>query len=313
MMRKGFVLVIFSLLIATAVCLAGCGEQAEPEPENKGPATLEDITSIVDTQTVTVGDIEIAYRVLGEGDPLVMIMGFSGTMDIWCPDFLLDLSKQYQVITFDNRGMGDTTAGLKEFTIQQFAADTAGFMDAIGIDRGDVLGWSMGTNIAGELVLDYPEKVDRLILYAADPGGNQAIQPTDEVLQQLTDTSGTPEERGERLFQLMFPSDWLQDNGQELQAIFSGPMEPVAPESVIKQAQAMEAWQGIYDRLPQIKSPTMLLTGTDDVLTPPSNSLIMVERIPGAWLVQFEGGGHGMMFQWPEKTANIILDFLSAP
>ena len=142
-----------------------------------------------------------------------MIMGYSGTMDLWDPDMLDALAEKHRVITFDNRGMGETTAGTREFTMEQFADDTAGLIDALGIDRAHVLGWSMGTNIVTELALRNPDMVNKLILYAADPGGEQAIQPTPAVMKEMTDTSGTPRERDERLVKLLFPPDWLDKHG----------------------------------------------------------------------------------------------------
>ena len=266
-------------------------------------------------QKVTVGDIEMAYRVYGKGYPIVMIMGSSGTQDDWDPNVIKRLAASYKVITFDNRGMGFSTAGTMEFTIPQFANDTAGFMSAINIARAHVLGWSMGTNIAEELVLGQPEKVDKLILYAADCGGPQYVQPSVEVMQQLNDTSGNLIEKAQRMLPLLFPPEWfaIQENVSYVMKALSSSTEPMPEESVIKQDQAINTWSGTYDRLPGIKSPTLLITGTEDVLTPPQNSLIMVDRIPKAWLSQLRGGGHGVQFQYPEQFANIVLNFLSAP
>ena len=296
-MRKWIVVIMVLALAMGTLAFVGCGEKKE-----------------VKTEKVKAGDIEVAYRVLGEGEPpLLMIMGYSGTMDVWDPDALEALSEKYEVIIFDNRGMGETTAGTREFTIKQFAEDTAAFMDALGIEKANVLGWSMGTLIAQELVLDYPQKVGKLILYAADPGGEQTIQPSEEVIQKMTDTSGTPEERAERLWETMVPEEWLKTHPEYLKEIFTGTMEKVSPEAVGKQAEAIMTWPGSYDRLPQIKSETLLVTGTEDVNAPTENSYIMVEQIPGSWLVNFKDGGHALMFQYPEDFANIILDFLAAP
>ena len=97
--------------------------------------------------TKRVDDITMAYWTYGAGYPLVMIMGFSGTMDMWDPTVITELSARYQVIVFDNRGMGKTTAGTREFTIEQFADDTAGLMSALGLEQAHVLGWSMGTEL----------------------------------------------------------------------------------------------------------------------------------------------------------------------
>jgi pimeloyl-ACP methyl ester carboxylesterase len=264
-------------------------------------------------QTVPVGDIQVAYRVYGEGDPLLLIMGFGGTMDTWNPDVLAALAGKYRLILFDNRGMGGTTPGTKPFSIEQFAEDTLGLLQALKIERAYVLSWSMGTNVALELALRHPDRVNKLILYAANPGGSESVPPSPEVIKRLADTSGSEQQRGQRLLELLLPVDWIQANVSYVQRIFSGASETSSPESIGREAQAIADWKGCYDRLPSIKSRTLLITGTGDLIAPPGNSLKMVQQIPGAWLVQFNGGGHGIMYQFPDSFSRVVLDFLAAP
>ncbi len=258
---------------------------------------------------VPVGDIDIAYEVFGEGYPMVLIMGWSGTMDLWAPLVLQQLATHYQVIIFDNRGMGKTSASGKEFTIELFTDDTAGLLDALDIERAHVLGWSMGTYIAQELALRRPDKVNKLILYAADCGGQEAIQASPEVLEVLRDTSGTPQERGERLLKLLFPLKWLEQH-PDPRTYFPMPTETSSPANIERQYKAIDNWTGSYSRLLQITQDTLLITGTDDVIPPRENSFIMAERIAGVWLVQFKDAGHGLMYQYPEKLGRIVLTFL---
>jgi pimeloyl-ACP methyl ester carboxylesterase len=258
---------------------------------------------------IAVGDIDVAYEVFGEGYPMVFITGWSGTMDLWAPQVLQQLATHYQVIIFDNRGMGKTSASGKEFTIELFTDDTAGLLDALDIERAHVLGWSMGTYIAQELALRRPDKVNKLILYAADCGGREAIQASPEVLEVLADTSGTPQERGERLFRLLFPLKWLEEH-PDPRTYFPIPTETSSPENMERQYKAMDNWTGSHSRLPQITQDTLLITGTDDVLTPPQNSFIIAKRIPGVWLVQLKDAGHGLIYQYPEKFSRIVLTFL---
>src|SRR5215217_8257120 len=107
-------------------------------------------------QKVTVGDINIAYKQLGKSNakPIILITGLGATLDMWDPLLLEKLSSSnYTVIIFDNRGTGESTAGTKEFSISQFANDTVGLIEALKIDKADVLGWSMGSFIAQELAL----------------------------------------------------------------------------------------------------------------------------------------------------------------
>ena len=269
----------------------------------------EKVHGIAEVQRVPVGDINISYRVLGQGDPIVLIMGYSSTMDMWDPLFLNNLSSKYKVIVFDNRGIGNTTAPPGNFSIAQFADDTAGLMTALGIEKADILGWSMGSFVAQELAIRHPERVNKIILYAGDCGGKEAVMPSSQVLKDLANTSGSQEEMGMRLFNLLFPKDWLSKQ-PAFYKWFPLPKETSLPENIERQAQAIATWPGTFDRLGSIKSPVLVVTGKEDVITPPENAFILAQRINVSWLVQLEGAGHGLMYQYPDRLAKIVADFL---
>jgi len=257
---------------------------------------------------IQVGDIKMDYRIYGNGYPLVMIMGYGSTMKLWEPELIRMLSSYFKLIVFDNRGMGNTEVGQREFTIQQFADDTAGLMDALGIRQAHVLGWSMGALIAEEVVLRHPGKVNKLILYAAHCNAS-LFPPAPEVVQKLTDTSGTPEEKGMRFISVLFPPDWLQIHRERIKEIFYRPMGNISTETVTKQSIAIGAWKGCCDRLGEINNPTLVIAGVDDVLVPPENARYLASKVPNAQLVLSEDGGHGLMFQYPEKFSEKVIGF----
>jgi len=205
--------------------------------------------------------------------------------------------------------MGKTTASDKEFTIELFADDTRGLLDALGIERTHVLGWSLGTYIAQELTLRHPDRVEKLILYAGDCGGKEAIYPSPEILDLLHDTSAPTRERGEKLLTTLFPEKWLKEH-PDPRIYFPEITETSSPESIERQYRAWQNWKGTHSRLPKITQPTLLITGANDINTPWQNSVMMVNLIPGAWLVQLKGGGHGVMYQYPKKFSRIVLAFL---
>ena len=124
---------------------------------------------------VRVDDIEAGYKSFGKGTPLVMIPAYIATMDMWDPHFLVKLATKFEVIVFDNRGMGKTSAGHENFTIDRFADDTAGLIEALGFERAHVLGWSIGGDIALSLVVNHPERVLKLVSYAGDCGGPHKV------------------------------------------------------------------------------------------------------------------------------------------
>ncbi len=294
------------LVLAVFLISAGC-TNAPPQPDIT--KAQPDITK-TEIKTVPVGDITIAYKEIGSGEPLILIMGYSGTMELWDTRMVNQLAQQYRVIIFDNRGMGKSTSSDKEYTIRLFADDTAGFMDALGIKKAHVMGWSMGTNIAQELTLDYPEKVEKLILYAGDCGGTEALPPSPQVIAVLVNMTGTDHERGERLFKELFPPAWLKEN-PDPSKYFPDVTSMSLPENIRRQGTAMVNWNGSYSRLLAMKQPLLLVTGDQDVLTPPGNSLIIAQNVPSSWIVRIRGGGHGVMYQYPDEFSGIVLSFLS--
>jgi pimeloyl-ACP methyl ester carboxylesterase len=270
----------------------------------------------IETKKVRVGDIDIAYKIFGKGKPLLLIPGFSMTMDMWDPNMLTRLSFNHTVIVFDNRGIGKTTAGndSKEFSIAQFANDTAGFLAALKLDGVssnnhpiDILGLSLGGFIAQEFALTYPEKADRLILLVSGCGGKETIPPqiSPEAFRSMVSGNASKE----LFLSTLFPSEWINENIDYIEKNFVFPMGKVSTLNLLRQSQAAGSWEAC-DRLSNITSPTLVVAGTEDITSLPANSMMIAEKIPGAWLVQIKGGGHGLMFQYPDKLVNILNTFL---
>ena len=270
----------------------------------------------IETKKVRVGDIDIAYKIFGKGKPLLLIPGFSMTMDMWDPNMLSRLSSNHTVAIFDNRGIGQTTAGndTKQFSIPQFANDTAGFLAALKLDGGnnqpiDILGLSLGGFIAQEFALTYPHKVDRLILLVSSCGGKEAIPPqiSPEAFRSMISGNASKE----LFLSTLFPKEWTNKNIDYIEKNFVFPMGKLSTQNLLRQSEAAGKWEGSCDRLSNINSPTLVVTGTEDITSPPANSVMMAEKIPGAWLIQIRGGGHGLIFQYPNEFSEIMETFLS--
>jgi pimeloyl-ACP methyl ester carboxylesterase len=255
---------------------------------------------------VRVGDIEVGYKEFGSGKPLVMIIGLGSTMDRWPSKVLNELSKHYRVIVFDNRGMGYTSAPPGNFSILQFANDTAGFMAALNMKSAYVLGCSMGTCVAQELVLNHPEKVEKLILYASYYGG-----PKSEGLNALMEANDSFLERIS-LLRLLIPPGWLLRHPRSL---FNLPI-PIegrpSQANLERQKEAVKSWKGAYERLFMINKSTLILAGTDDVITPSKWSRVLARHIPGSQLIEVKEWGHVLMYQFPDNFSRIVIDFLES-
>jgi pimeloyl-ACP methyl ester carboxylesterase len=262
------------------------------------------------TKKVKVGDIDISYKMFGKGQPLLLIPGFSMTMDGWDPIVLDKLSSNHTIIIFDNRGIGDTTAGIKNPSIQQFANDTAGLIDTLGIKKPvDILGLSMGGLIAQEITLLHPDKVNRLIIYASSCGGKESLPPqvSPDVMTSMVSGNASTD----TFLSTLFPKGWIKQHTDYIQKNFVFPMGKVSKESLKLQFEATSKWTGTCNRLSTITKPTLVITGTEDITSPPTNSLMIAKKISGAWLVQIKGGGHGLMFQYPEQFTAVLETFLS--
>ncbi len=263
----------------------------------------------IDTKKIHVGDIDIGYRMFGNGKPILLINGFSAPLDFWDPIVLANLASNHTVIVFDNRGIGNTTSGVKKFSISQFANDTAGLLDALNVSKADIIGWSMGGMIAQELTLMHPERVDKLIIHASTCGGKESVLPSQEVIMAAVTTSSNSIDRIQKILPLLFPDIWRMNNPNYL-ATLPKTTEVIPSETLDLQTEAILNWEGVCDKLNIIKQPTLVVVGTDDVFTPPKNSLLIAEKLNGSRLVQIPGGGHGVMFQYPETFDKILQTFL---
>jgi pimeloyl-ACP methyl ester carboxylesterase len=276
---------------------------------------FNNITNSLDIQNIPskkvhVGDIDIAYKIFGKGDPILLINGYSHSMDNWDPTLLERLASNHTVIIFNNRGIGNTTSGENRFfSIAQFANDTAGLLDVLEIKQADILGYSMGGFIAQELALTHPDRVGKLIIYASICGGNESILAS-QVINMLSNGSGTAMERIERFQPLFFPEKWRNENPNYLERI-PKTIETIPNKTLDQHTEAIFNWTGTCSKLKNITQPTLVIVGTDDVITLPANSLLITERIPGAWLVQIKGAGHGLMYQYPEQFNKVLQTFLS--
>jgi pimeloyl-ACP methyl ester carboxylesterase len=301
--------------------------QSDPDQVN---SNITNLVNIQDTplEKVRVGDIDVAYKMFGKGDPILLYNGASDGMDAWDPSFLKGLSSNHTVIAFDQRGIGNTTTGSKPYTMQQLANDTAGLMDALKIQQADVFGYSLGSEIAQQFTVSHPDKVNRLILVAATCGGKDSIpKPAEfkklqsEIVNKSLNNGSISQEEIKSLVSASLGSGWIKLHPESLDVpanITLQQMKPsLSPDAMKNQMNvgfAWEAtnWNGACDELAKIAKPTLVITGTDDNnYMPHANALVIAGKIPGAWLVQIKDAGHAVMDQYPDEISKILNTFLS--
>jgi pimeloyl-ACP methyl ester carboxylesterase len=264
-------------------------------------------------EKLQVDGAQIAYRRIGHGRPLVVLNGFAATSADWDPSFIDGLASSNELILLDNRGIGRSTDNGQPFDIAKLADDAARVIEMLGIERVNVLGWSTGGFIAQTLALQHPGRINKLILLSTDPGGADADRASAAVWSQLIDTSGAPHDQAKRLLSLVFPRAIAESIYREFGDIVAAARAQLSTDLVNRQVAAMDVWHrtGIGNRVGEMNVPVLIATGSEDIVIPPSNALRLVNAIPGAWLAQFNGGGHAFMYQYPRPLADLINCFLA--
>jgi pimeloyl-ACP methyl ester carboxylesterase len=262
-------------------------------------------------QFIQSGDLNINFDLKGEGFPLVLIQGFSGNLDWWDNELIEELSMRYKVLIFDSRGAGRTvTPDEGDFTMRMFADDIAALMSLLGIDKANILGFSLGGIMAQELVLNYPEKVNRLILCSTFCGSKNMIMPEPEVINAMMEKSGGVQGQFNNSLYFMFSDSYIKNNPDYFNDFRERFMKaPITDINARRQFMAgLKA--NTYDRLQDIAIPVLIMTGSDDKLVPAQNSQKISERIKRSKFIKYEGAGHGFMTQNRESFLKDLIKFL---
>jgi pimeloyl-ACP methyl ester carboxylesterase len=274
-------------------------------------APIADSVSIASAPVKTVQTAigTVAYRSIGAGPPLVLIMGYGGTMETWDPRFVDALAQSHRVVIFDNAGIGATRA-LSPLTVDAMANQTAALISALHLTRPDVLGWSMGSMVAQALADLHPTQVDRLVLCASFPGDGTTIRPAQAAIDELN--SG----KVSQAMSVLFPADQRVAQNGYLGALTSQAPAPAVSKAVQRaQASAVEGWWNGRDRgglrADAISAPTLIADGTLDRLDPTANSRALARMIPGAKLLLYPDAGHAFLFQDQRALVTQIDAFLS--
>ena len=263
-------------------------------------------------RTVEVGDITVAVQEYGEGEPLLIINGTSQSLGFWV-DLAQAWAGRHRVITYDLRGMGGSTRGSDPFTVASLAGDALALLDALEIERTHVLGYSLGSAIAQELVLAAPDRVASMVLYCtwARPDGFQRAMMTG--LAHPWQVGNL--EAGLGALGVAFSPQLLDspEFGKLIEQLL--PLFPQTPEQIQTCAEQWEADMGhdTLDRLGQINAPTLVVAGEQDLLTPPWHGKQVADAIPGAKLEMFTGPGssHALGTERAEEFVPLVSGFLA--
>lgn len=251
---------------------------------------------------------QLAWCAVGDGKPLLLVNGYAATSEDWDPGFLEALGRSFEVICPDNRGVGGSELGEDELTIDGMACDLEALLDALGIERATVVGWSMGGFVAQRLAARAPARVAALALLSTDPGGPDSVPADPAAWARLTDHSGSDREQATRLISLLFPPPLATEIDRQFGEIVATARAALSPQVLLAQEAAMDAWH--RGEVPPVMAdgqfPVVVAHGALDEVIPPVNAERLATRWPDAKVELFPGCGHALMAQEPQRLADLI-------
>ena len=257
-----------------------------------------------------VGNVNLYCEEWGSGEPLLLIMGMGANTTDWEPQ-VQSLRKEHRLIAFDNRGSGRSDRPDEPVTMEQLADDAVALLDSFGVERSHIFGMSMGGMIAQELALRHPQRLLTLILGATMCGGPNAVHPPMKRIMKWIGTRDLPpREAAEAGLPFLYSPRFINDMKEELINSSLRTAHLRAPKDTIHHQLTAITRFDSYHRLPSIQTPTLVMTGSEDLIVPTENSRILASRIPQAKLVEFSGMGHGFLRESSSQVNETLLAFL---
>ena len=268
------------------------------------------------TRKVNIDGVSFAYRELGTGSdvPVVFLHHLTAVLDDWDPRIIDGMAAHHRVIAFDNRGVGATGSSVPH-TVEQMAADAIAFIRALGLEKVDLFGFSLGGAVAQVVALQAPELVRRMILAGTGPRGGGGID-------QITKIAATAYLKAALTFSdprnfLFFPRT---DEGKRAASDYLNRLKErtrnrdkrISMQARIAQLKAIRhAGQSQPDDLSVITQPVFIANGDNDLMVASSHSADMARRLPNARLKIYPNSGHGGVFQHHQAFLSDALEFLS--
>jgi pimeloyl-ACP methyl ester carboxylesterase len=286
------------------------------------PSRTRPTSSTAPTRFVDADRIRFAYRRFGNpigtpiGTPIVLLQHFMGNLDNYDPAITDALAQRREVILTDNAAVGLST-GVAPETVAGMARDAASLIDALDLERVDLLGFSMGGYVAQQITVDRPELVRRLILVGTGPRGGDGMGQLAPDTAPLFAKVDDPQDL--MWLPIFFsPSLASQATGrrflERIRARTEDRDSPVSEATVAAHSAAAREWgaaaPGSFDYLRGITQPALVVNGSNDIVVPTINSYILQQNLPNAELILFPDSNHGSHFQFTEPFNRYVTDFL---
>jgi len=258
-----------------------------------------------------IDDSKIYYEVHGSGQPVLMIAGMASDSKSW--QFILSqMSKQYQLILFDNRGCGRTETVKSTYDLKDMARDGIALLDFLEYDKVHLIGHSMGGMIAQEMTLMQAERIQKLVLASSSP---KLSQKADDILRDLYEKWEDGFDMAEWfriMFQWLFTREALTNKKfMDAAIIFALAYPyPQSLEGFKGQVEAITRFDAV-DRIHRIKNETLILSGGQDILIPPQESRELLNIGGKTTFRIIADAAHSVHAEHPGEFADAVIKFLS--
>jgi pimeloyl-ACP methyl ester carboxylesterase len=267
------------------------------------------------TRSIDVAGTAFAYRELGPegGVPVILLNHWGAVLDNFDPRIVDGLATRHHVVAIDYRGIG-RSGGIAPVTIDEMARDTIALIRAMGFEKVDLFGFSLGGFVAQDVALKAPALLRRLILTGTGPAGGQGIDSVGGISWPLI-VKGLLKRQDPKTY-LFFTSTL---NGRQAARAFLARLKErkadrdkdPTPSAFLRQLKAIKAWgQQASQDLSNLRIPVLVANGDNDIMVPTANSTDLARRIPGAELVLYPDAGHGGIFQYHNEFVPKALAFL---
>ncbi len=278
-----------------------------------GVAQLEHISEI---NVLKTEQYQVAYRTIGQGSPMVLLMASNMTMHNWEPVFIEELAKKHQVYLFEYPGIGASNS-LQNLDINSLSDFCFAFLKGLNLSSVSILGYGLGGWLAQKLAINHHDIIKNLILINSDFGSQEAVWPEDTVFETLaTVNTMATEAQAKSLLSILLPQTELASVGPKIEKIYqSSQFEAPLTNTVIKnESELARQWycgEGSVNQIQDLKQPTLIISGEKNKISPHQNALSLQAKIPHSELVTFPDGGFGLIYQHPLQLAETINTFLA--
>jgi len=260
--------------------------------------------------TAHANNVEFYYELHGEGEPLVLISGYTGDHTQW-GHFIDPLSKKFKVLTFDNQGVGQTKDDNSPLSADVMADNIVALADQLDLPRFHVAGQSMGGSIAQMIAIRHPGRVSKIILSCTSPHWGIVMLKALESILILVENNVPFEIAFDAMAPWCYGSEYINDSEKmklRKKEVLETPFPPSLAD-IHRQYDVLESFDSTSD-LGNIKAPTLIISASEDILATRSETKLLKEKIPGAIHKELSGG-HSIPIEQPDEWLETAMSFLS--